>query len=180
MTQKLHEKLQPSCTFTNARTRSRRGSPRAPPIAPPSPATNEGVSSLERATNTTFSGSPANASVERFAPHPVTYTRRCVRAARDAAWRDFRSASCVTQHVLITATSAPDPRSSWPSPSNASRSPCASAWETLQPRKSTEKVAMRGTLLRPDREVGRPALGLPPGLAPVPAVHRGLGDQVAG
>ena len=30
---------------------------------------------------------------------------RGVRAAREAAWRDFETASCVTQHVLTTATS---------------------------------------------------------------------------
>ena len=72
ITQKLHEKLQPSCTLTNARTRSSRASPWTQPIAPTSPATNAGVSSLERATTTTFSGSPAKASAERFAPQPVT------------------------------------------------------------------------------------------------------------
>ena len=72
ITQKLHEKLQPSCTFTNARTRSSRASAWTQPIAPTSPATAAGMSSLRFATTTTFSGSPANASGDRFAPQPVT------------------------------------------------------------------------------------------------------------
>ena len=72
ITQKLHEKLQPSWIFTNARTRSSRASAWTQPIAPTSPATNAGVSSLGRATTTTFSGSPAKASPARFAPQPVT------------------------------------------------------------------------------------------------------------
>ena len=72
MTQNAQEKLQPSCTFTNARTRSSRASAWTQPIAPTSPATNAGVSSLRRATTTTLSGSPANASAARFAPQPVT------------------------------------------------------------------------------------------------------------
>src|SRR5438067_2355068 len=84
ITQKLHEKLQPSCTLTKARTRSRRASAWTHPIAPTSPATKSGVSSLRRATTTTLSGRPSNASAARFAPHPVTYTRACVRAARGA------------------------------------------------------------------------------------------------
>ena len=46
MTQKLHEKEQPSCTLTNARTRSSRASAWTQPIAPTSPATKAGVSSL--------------------------------------------------------------------------------------------------------------------------------------
>ena len=69
ITQKLHEKLQPSCTRTKARTRSSRASAWTQPIAPTSPATNAGVSSLRRETTATFSGSPANASPARFAPH---------------------------------------------------------------------------------------------------------------
>ena len=72
ITQNAHEKLQPSWILTKARTRSSPASAWTQPIAPTSPATNAGVSSLRRATTTTFSGSPANASAERFAPHPVT------------------------------------------------------------------------------------------------------------
>ena len=48
------------------------------------PATNAAVSSARRETTVTFSGRPANAR-SRLAAHPVTYTRRWVRAARDAA-----------------------------------------------------------------------------------------------
>src|SRR5205823_13380836 len=87
MTQKLQEKLQPSCTFTNARTRSRRASAWTQPIAPTSPATNSGVSSLGRATTVTLAGIPAKASPLRLAPQPVTYTRAFVRAARETACR---------------------------------------------------------------------------------------------
>ena len=54
-TQKLHEKLQPSWIFTNARTRSSRASSWTQPIAPTSPATNAGVSSERLATTTTLS-----------------------------------------------------------------------------------------------------------------------------
>jgi len=36
-----------------------------------------------------FAGMPAL----RLAPQPVTYTRACKRAARETAWRDFRTAS---------------------------------------------------------------------------------------
>src|SRR5439155_10110000 len=144
MTQKRQANEQPSCTLTKARTRSRRASACTQPIAPTSPATTSGVSSLRRATTTTLPGSPANASPARFAPQPVTYTRPCVRAARAASLRDFATASWVTQHVLTTATSAPPSRSSWPSASSRSRTACASTCETLQPRKRTEKVAIRG------------------------------------
>src|SRR5207245_11640770 len=75
-TQKLHEKLQPSWIFTNARTRSRRESAWTQPIAPTAPETAPGVSSLDRAITVTFSGRPANASPARFAPQPGTKTRR--------------------------------------------------------------------------------------------------------
>src|SRR5581483_4806986 len=146
MTQKLHEKLQPSCTLTNARTRSTRASACTQAIAPTSPATDAGVASLLFATTTTLSGSPANAPPARFAPQPVTYTRRWVRAARAASLRDFATASFVTQHVLTTATSAPDASSSWPSASRRSRTSWASTCETLQPRKRTLNVATREML----------------------------------
>ena len=56
ITQKRHENEQPSCTLTNARTRSSLASACTQPIAPTSPATNSGVSSLRRATTTTFAG----------------------------------------------------------------------------------------------------------------------------
>jgi hypothetical protein len=72
MTQKLHENEQPSWIFTNARTRSRRTSSFVHPIAPTSVATACAVCSARFATTTTFGGRFANASVLRFAPHPVT------------------------------------------------------------------------------------------------------------
>ena len=72
MTQKAQEKLQPSWTFTNARTRSRPTSARTQPIAPTSRATNSGVRSPGSRTTLMLSGSPANASPARFAPQPVT------------------------------------------------------------------------------------------------------------
>ena len=58
MTQKLHEKLQPSWIFTNARTRSSRASACTQPIAPTSPATNAGVSSLAARRRRRSPGSP--------------------------------------------------------------------------------------------------------------------------
>src|SRR5215213_9220640 len=105
-TQKEQEKLQPSCTFTNARMRSILASDWTQPIEPTSPATNDAVSSLRLRTTITFPSIPLNGSPVKFAAHPVTYTRPCVRAARATACRDFRTASCVTQHALTTATSA--------------------------------------------------------------------------
>ena len=72
ITQNRHENEQPSCTLTNARTRSSRASAWTQPIAPTSPATKAGVSSLGRATTTTLSGRPSKASPARFAPQPVT------------------------------------------------------------------------------------------------------------
>ena len=42
----------------------------------------------------------------RKAAHPVKYTRRACCAARRAALRLLRTASCVTQQVEMTATSA--------------------------------------------------------------------------
>ncbi len=144
ITQKLHENEQPSWIFTKARTRSSRASACTQPIAPTSPATNAAVSSLRFATTVTLGGSPASDSPPRLAAQPVTYTRPCVRAARAAALRLFATASFVTQQPLITATSAsvPAPRLSvCPSRRSASRTSCASACETLQPRKSTRNVA---------------------------------------
>ena len=93
ITQKAQPKLQPSCTLTNARTRSRRASACTHPIAPTSRATASATSSLRLATTTTFAGRPFIASPPRFAEQPVTYTRWWVRAAREAAWRDFDTAS---------------------------------------------------------------------------------------
>src|SRR3990170_3380279 len=156
MTQKLHEKLQPSCTFTNARTRSSRAAAWTQPIAPTSPATKSAVSSLSSGTTTTFCGRPANASF-RLAPQPVTYTRPPLRAAWRAALRDFRTASLVTQQVLRTATSGVSVVSECPSASRRSRISCASAWETLQPRKLTENVAIVGHV-RDARRDRRPSL----------------------
>ena len=71
-TQKSHEKLQPSCTLRNARTRSSRDSACTQATAPTSPATAAGVSSLGFAITTTFGGRPAKASPARLAPQPVT------------------------------------------------------------------------------------------------------------
>jgi hypothetical protein len=141
MTQKAHEKEQPSWIFTNARVRSTRASARTHPIAPTCPATVAGSSSLCPVTIDTLDGIASNAP-SRFAPQPVTKTRPWLRAARDAAWRDFEIASCVTQHVFTTATSAASDVSTWPSPSRCSRTACASAYDTLQPRKRTENDAI--------------------------------------
>src|SRR5207245_9925350 len=109
--------------------------------------TKAGVSSLRFDKTRTFSGRAAKASAARFAAQPVTYTRACVRAAREAAWRDLRKASWVTQQVFTTATSArPAESSSCPSASNRSRTACASVCETLQPRKPAVNVATGGEL----------------------------------
>ena len=72
------------------------------------------------------------------------------------------TASCVTQHVFTTATSAPSARSSWPSAIRRSRNAWASEWETLQPRKRTENVAIPGresTRARTDRPPTRRRFG---------------------
>src|SRR5579875_2189488 len=82
MTQKRQENEQPSCTLTKARTRSSRLSAWTQPIAPTSPATAAGVSSLRRATTTTFAGRPAKASPARFAPPPVRAGGAAGRLAR--------------------------------------------------------------------------------------------------
>ena len=56
-------------------------------------------------------------------------------------WRDLPSASRVTQHVLITWSSASASGTSvCPAWSSARRAVIASAWETLQPRNLTAKV----------------------------------------
>src|SRR5215216_142572 len=157
ITQKLQEKLQPSCTFTNARTRSSRASARTQPIGPTSRATRPGVCSGVPAMTDTFAGTVARASPARLAAQPVTYTRLCVRAARAAACRDFATASFVTQQPLMTAMSAASPSSSCPSASSRARRPCASACETLQPRNRTEKVAMGSANLLSFEEIGGPA-----------------------
>src|SRR5436305_11990011 len=177
MTQKLHEKLQPSWILTNARTRSRRASACTQPSAPTSPATKSGVASLRRATTVTLSGRPTNASPARFAAQPVTKTRRCVRAARAAAWRDLRTASCVTQQVLTTATSVPP--SVWPSASKRSRTSWASVCDTLQPRKRIEKPAI-GRLLRGLVEVRRPAVPVDAPNVAEPVERGFVRRQVAG
>ena len=68
ITQKLHEKEQPSWIFTNARTRSSRASAWTQPIAPTSPATNAAVSSARFATTTTFGGQAREARSPRGSP----------------------------------------------------------------------------------------------------------------
>ena len=139
-TQKVHEKEQPSCTFTNARTRSSRASAWTQPIAPTSPATN-GRRLLAAPGDDDDVLRQAGERVRRRGSRRSRSRRRggaCARPAT-AAWRDLRSASWVTQHVLTTATSAPSARSAWPSASSRSRTACASVCETLQPRKPTEK-----------------------------------------
>ena len=62
MTQKLHEKLQPSWIFTNARMRSRRASAWTQPIAPTSPATKPASPRSAARRRSRSSGRPANAS----------------------------------------------------------------------------------------------------------------------
>ena len=71
------------------------------------------------------------------------------RAARAAALRLFATASFVTQHVLITATSASvaAPRRGRRA-SSRSRTSCASTCETLQPRKSTGTSPCGGSYVR--------------------------------
>ena len=76
------------------------------PMAPTSPATKPAASSPVRSVTTMFAAVPAKA-LSRFDAHPVTYTVRAERAARAAAWRDFDTASWVTQQVLITWISPP-------------------------------------------------------------------------
>ncbi len=71
MTQNAHEKLQPSCTLTNALVRSRPTFASTQPIAPTSPATNDGVRSPGSLTTVTFAGKEAKPSPERLAPQPV-------------------------------------------------------------------------------------------------------------
>src|SRR5207247_3113342 len=98
--------------------------------------------------------------------------------------RDLRTASCVTQQVLTTATSAAPSRSSCPSARRRSRTLWASACETLQPRNLTENVAIvawTGTLLRLARQnLGRPALRLGTPLRPVPGQSRALAGEKPG
>ena len=142
ITQKAHENEHPSWIFTNARTRSSRCSALTQPIAPTSAATKAAASAPVLPVTTTF-GAASPKAPSRFEAQPVTYTDRAERAARDAAWRDFETASCVTQHVLTTWISPPSATSSCPSASSRSRIACASANETLHPRKRVENVAMR-------------------------------------
>ncbi len=144
MTQNAHENEHPSWIFTNARRRSRRAEASTHAIAPTSPATAAGVSSLGRATTVTFGATRAKAP-SRFAPQPVTKTLSCVRAARETAWRDFETASFVTQQVFTTAMSATPSASTWPSASSRSRTACASANETLQPRNRVWNEAIGGS-----------------------------------
>ena len=69
------------------------------------------------ATTTTFVGQPGERRRRRGSRRSRSRRRgACVRAARAAALRLFATASFVTQHVLITATSAPPVAlSAWPS-----------------------------------------------------------------
>src|SRR5829696_2850812 len=180
ITQKAQLKLQPSCTLTKARTRSRRASACTHPIAPTSRATASATSSLCLATTTTFAGRPFTAPPPRFAEQPVTYTRWWVRAAREAAWRDFDTASWVTQHVFTTATSAPSARSSWPSAIRRSRNAWASEWDTLQPRNRTEKVAIPAENLLAHEPIGRPPAVDSPLPVRVPGGLRGSRVEVPG
>ena len=105
--------------------------------------------------------------------------RACEPPARRPA-ATSRDASFVTQHVLTTATSPAPSTSRWPSRSSRSRSACASVWETLQPRKRTEKLAIEPENLLADVQVGRPAAVLDAPLAPVAVELRVVGDEVAG
>ena len=155
ITQNAHENEQPSWILTKARTRSSLASAWTQPIAPTSPATVSTACSIWPGTTVTFGGSPANAVSESRAPHPVTYTRACVRAAREAAWRDFARPSFVTQQVFTTATSPRPSTSRCPSRTSRSRSACASVCETLQPRNLTEKLATRREIT--DARGGPPA-----------------------
>ena len=85
ITQNEHENEQPSWIFTKARMRSSFASAWTQPMAPTSPATVSTACSIWPATTVTFAGNPAKAELESRAPQPVTYTRACVRAAREAA-----------------------------------------------------------------------------------------------
>jgi hypothetical protein len=106
----LHEKLQPSCTFTKGAdaVEPRVGADAADRADVP--ATASGVSSLLRLTTTTFSGRPAKPSASRLATTAgdvdmsmcPSRSRRCVtrlthRFVRDAAGIDDR-------HVGVAAT----------------------------------------------------------------------------
>ena len=140
ITQNAHENEQPSWIFTNARTRSSRASACTQPIAPTSPATISAACSIWPATTVTFGRQPGERVAREFARR--SRSRRhaaCVRAAREAALRRFARPSFVTQQVLITATSPRPGGLAWPSRSSRSRSACASACETLQPRNSTRE-----------------------------------------
>src|SRR5262249_1136990 len=105
----------------------------------------------------------------------------CERAARAAACRDFRTASWVTQQALTTATSPPPAVSTCPSRTSLSRTACASACETLQPRNCTENVATAPrTLTRSAPGRGGQA-GLGPRVdRPVVRQVRSLGGEVPG
>ena len=154
ITQKLHENEQPSWIFTNARTRSSRASACTQPIAPTSPATNAAVSSLRRETTVTFAGSPENVSPGRFARaarevDAAVGSRGAgggLPALRDRLVRDAARAD----HRDVCARAGPTARvrSSWPSASSRSRISWTSAWETLQPRKSTLKLVTGVIVLR--------------------------------
>ena len=104
-TQKAHEKEQPSWIFTNARTRSSRASAWTQPIAPTSPATAAGVSSLRPRDDDDVrrqAGERVAGEVRAAAGHVDARVR--ARGPRGRLAR-LRTASCVTQQVLTTATS---------------------------------------------------------------------------
>src|SRR5438046_9370675 len=63
---------------------------------------------------------------------------------------------------------------------SASRIACASACETLQPRKRTENVAIGAKMLLAREEIGRPLLPGTPGEVAVARERRRLGLVVAG
>ena len=132
-------------------------------------------------TTVTFCGQPRERSPSRVVRRSRSRRRAaCVRAARDAAWRDFARPSLVTQHVFTTATSpGPSPRHGRRA-SRRSRNACASVCETLQPRKPTVKLAMRRELYSRDGAVGRPAALLDAPLDAIAVDRRLVRDEVAG
>ena len=108
ITQNAHENEQPSWILTNARTRSRRcGGLDAADRADIARDEGTAASSPFAGDDDVRRAAPANAALEvRGAARHVHGA--CARAAaRDAACRDFETASWVTQHVLTTAISPP-------------------------------------------------------------------------
>ena len=145
MTQNAHEKLQPSCTFTNARTRSSPTSARTHPIAPTSRATKSGVRSPGSRTTVTFVGQAREsvAGEVRAAARHVDAARPPGGPARRLArlpHRLVRDAARVDDGDVGVLAAPP----TWPSATSRSRISWTSVCETLQPRKSTVNVAMTG------------------------------------